>query len=124
MATASLAQFSCNQTGDVFLTAGIGQVDPALFDTVQNRANQVGEADRCRHVRVELSDDPSQIVQMAVGQRQRFQLIDCIAAVLRGRGHEVHSRKLHRRCDWRDQIPTPNFENIFDRALNLLPSAG
>jgi hypothetical protein len=70
-----LAQSPCGQAGNVFFTAGIGQVDPALFNAIQDRADQMGEADRCRHVGVELPDDPAEIVQMTVGKRQRLQLV-------------------------------------------------
>jgi hypothetical protein len=61
-----------------------------LFHAIQNRADQMGETDRCRHVGVELSDDPSEIVEMTIRKRERFQLIGRIQASVLDRGHEMH----------------------------------
>lgn len=85
-----LAQSSCGQTGDVLFTAGIGQVNSALFHAIQDRADQVGEADRCRHVGVELSDELPEVVEVSVGKRQRLQLVCRVQASILGRWHQMH----------------------------------
>jgi len=61
-----------------------------LFHAIQDRADQVGKADRCRHVGVELPDDPAEIVEMTVGKRQRLQLISRFQVSFLGRWHEFH----------------------------------
>jgi hypothetical protein len=61
-----------------------------LFHAIQDRADQVGEADRCRHVGVELPDDPAEIVEMMVGKRQRLQLASHFQVSCLGLWHEFH----------------------------------
>jgi len=85
-----LAQSPCGKTGDVFFTAGIGEVDPALFHAIQDRADEVGETYRCRHVGIELPDDPPEIVEVMVGKRQRLQLVRRFQVSVLGRWHEMH----------------------------------
>jgi len=46
------AQPPCGQTGNVFFTARAGEVDAALFHAIDDRADQVRQAERRRHVRV------------------------------------------------------------------------
>jgi len=46
-----------------------------LFHAIEDRADQVREADRCRHVGVELLTDAPEIVEMMVGEGERFQFV-------------------------------------------------
>jgi hypothetical protein len=85
-----LAQSSCGQTGDVFFTAGIGEVDSALLYTIEDRADQVGETYRCRHVGIQFPGDPPEVIEVPVRKRQCFQLVGGVRTSILGRWHQMH----------------------------------
>jgi len=61
--------------GNLFLAAGVREVDPALLDTIQDRADQMRQAERRRHVGIELESGLSEVVEMFVRQDEGFQLV-------------------------------------------------
>jgi hypothetical protein len=79
--------------GNLFFTAGVGEVDPALFDAIQNRADQMRKAERSRHVGVELEGSLPEVVEVFVGEDEGLQLGRRAASSSFHRWHQVHGRK-------------------------------
>jgi hypothetical protein len=66
---------SCDQTGDFFFTAGIGKVNAALFNTVENRADQVRQPERLRHCRVQFAGNLPEIIEVMTRKDDRLHLV-------------------------------------------------
>jgi len=93
------------QPGYVLFTACVGEVDPALFHTVDDRADQERKAERLGHVGVHLAGHLPEIGEVLLGEDNRLQLV---AAALTDRWHQVHEeRQLHPRRVSRRNFPTP-----------------
>jgi hypothetical protein len=61
-----------------------------LFDTIQDRADEVGETDRCRHVWIQCARNLTEVVEMTVGQGKRLQLVCRVQASVVGLVNELH----------------------------------
>jgi len=61
--------------GDLFLTAGVGEVDPALLHTIENRADQVRQTERRRHVGVQLERGLPEVVEVSIRKDEGFELV-------------------------------------------------
>src|SRR6185436_1698208 len=76
------------QLSYLLFTAGVSEVDPALFHAIDDRADQERKAERLRHVGVHLTGNLPEVVEMFLGERDRLQLV---AAAFAGRWHQVHA---------------------------------
>jgi hypothetical protein len=50
--------------GNLFLAGGIGEIDPALHDALEDGTDGRGPSKRHRHVRIHLPRYPLQIIQV------------------------------------------------------------
>jgi hypothetical protein len=87
---------SCGEAGDVCFAAGAAEVQPALFYAIEKHADQVGKTHRGRHVRIELTRHLSQILELAVGEHQRFQFVGASRRSFWQSRYEIHGRALNR----------------------------
>ena len=78
------------QSGNLFFTARVGEVDTALFDAIDQRSDQMRQAERFRHVGVQFSGDLPEEVEVPVGEHERLELVPSGRSLL-SRWHGVHS---------------------------------
>ena len=78
------------QSGDLFFTAGVSEVDPALLDAIQDRADQMRQTERRRHVGVELDSGLPEVVEVFVRKDEGLQLGRRAASSCFRRWHQVH----------------------------------
>jgi hypothetical protein len=76
-------QGPCSKTGNLFFAASVSEVDPALFDAIQDCADQMGQAEGRRHGRIHLMGDLPEVVEMLSGEDDRLQLVRRCRSVLR-----------------------------------------
>ena len=87
---AASAQSPRGEACDLFFTAGVSQVDTALFETIEDRADQVRPGERLRHAWIHLAAQLPEVVEVPVGENDRLELVTARSSVL-GRWHEMHS---------------------------------
>ncbi|HKR65138.1 MAG TPA: hypothetical protein VJZ00_15500 [Thermoanaerobaculia bacterium] len=103
-----MSQPSCGKTGNLFFTAGVSEVDPALRHTIENRADQMRQTERRRHVRIHFMGKLPEVVEVPVGKGDGLQLIRPSGWHLIHLWHQVHGDGSRLRSVWRGQIPTLN----------------
>ena len=70
-----MPQWPCGETGDLLFTAGFGEVDTTFFHTIQQRADEMGQAERLRHAGVHFPGDLLEVVEVMFGKDDRLQLV-------------------------------------------------
>jgi hypothetical protein len=60
--------------GNLFLAGGVGEIDPARFDPLQDRSDGVWPAERTRHLRIALVTHALEIVDVFHREEQSFDL--------------------------------------------------
>jgi hypothetical protein len=85
-----LPQLLRGETGDLFFTAGFGEVDPTFFHAIQDRADQVWQAERLRHGGVEFTGSLLEVIEVVARKDDRLQLVRRSRAPFLCRWHEVH----------------------------------
>jgi hypothetical protein len=76
--------------GNLFFTACVSEVDAALFNAIQNRADQMRQAKRRRHVGVQLEGRLPQVVEVFVREDEGLQLTLGATSSFFLRWHQVH----------------------------------
>jgi hypothetical protein len=75
--------------GDFFFTACISEVNAALLHAVDDRADQVRQAEGLGHVRVHLSRNLPEVIEVLFGEKKGFQLAG--RQSFADRWHQVHA---------------------------------
>lgn len=79
------------EPGNLFFTARVGEVDPTLFESVQDRTDEMGPAERRRQVGVDFLAHLAEVVQVLAGKIDRLELAVGSRSSFQSRWHEVHS---------------------------------
>jgi len=77
--------------GNLFFAAGVGEVDTALLHAVEDGADQMRQAERRRHVGVELERSLPEVIDVSRRQAEGLQLVQRAASSCLCRWNQVHS---------------------------------
>jgi hypothetical protein len=85
-----LPQLSCGETGDLLFTAGFGEVDTTFLHAIQERADEMGQAERFRHRRIQFTGRLLEEIEVVVREDDRLQLVRRSRRSFLCRWHEIH----------------------------------
>jgi hypothetical protein len=77
--------------GNLFFTARVGEVDSTLFESVQDRTDEVGPAKRRGQVGIDFLAHLAQVVEVFAGKIDRLELAVGARASFQSRWYDVHS---------------------------------